>query len=100
MRFALQTNFDSEVVNASMFIGPGDIYIGFLPLSHILELVLQLICVYKGVAIGYASPRTLMPNFMKDSKGDLQELQPTIIPGVPTIWQKVIKKSKVQIKKG
>ncbi len=37
----------------------GDIYIGYLPLAHVLELACEVSCVVHGTSIGYSSPQTL-----------------------------------------
>ena len=34
-----------------------DIYIGYLPLAHILELVVEFLAFYDGIAIGFANTR-------------------------------------------
>ena len=36
-----------------------DVYIGYLPLAHILELIAENMMSVFGVAIGYSSPNTL-----------------------------------------
>ena len=36
-----------------------DIYIGYLPLAHVLELSAELTCLTHGVRVGYSSPLTL-----------------------------------------
>ena len=40
-------------------LGFGDVYIGYLPLAHVLELGAELGCLAFGVCIGYSSPTTL-----------------------------------------
>lgn len=34
-------------------------YIGYLPLAHVLELSAELVCLSHGCRIGYSSPQTL-----------------------------------------
>lgn len=36
-----------------------DVYIGYLPLAHVLELSAELVCLSHGCRIGYSSPQTL-----------------------------------------
>lgn len=36
-----------------------DVYIGYLPLAHVLELSAELVCLSHGCPIGYSSPQTL-----------------------------------------
>ncbi|KAI9254564.1 hypothetical protein BDA99DRAFT_161013 [Phascolomyces articulosus] len=70
-------------------------YIGFLPLAHVLEFIIEFIMVTVGIPIGYATARTLMPgsvagkNGQGKGKGDLELLSPTIMVGVPAIWERI-----------
>ncbi|KAI7851486.1 membrane dipeptidase-domain-containing protein [Circinella umbellata] len=70
-------------------------YIGFLPLAHVLEFIIEFILISTGIPIGYATARTLMPGSVcgKDGKGkgkgDLEILSPTIMAGVPAIWERI-----------
>jgi Long-chain acyl-CoA synthetases (AMP-forming) len=57
--------------------GPGDIYVSYLPLAHVLERAFVQIMITKGVAIGFFGG-----DIMK-LKDDLQELHPTIMCAVP-----------------
>ncbi|KAI7880640.1 acetyl-CoA synthetase-like protein [Lichtheimia hyalospora FSU 10163] len=72
-------------------------YIGFLPLAHVLEFIVEFIFISTAVPIGYGTVRTLMPESVcgKDGqgkgKGDLETLQPTIMAGVPAIWERIRK---------
>ncbi|ORZ15193.1 hypothetical protein BCR42DRAFT_416590 [Absidia repens] len=77
------------------FLQDDHLYIGFLPLSHILEYVVELVMISMTVPIGYATARTLMndsvcgPNGKGKGKGDLQCLQPTVMAGVPAVWERI-----------
>jgi len=42
-----------------MLARPPDVYVGYLPLAHILELSAEVSCVTHGVRIGFSSPTTL-----------------------------------------
>ncbi|KAL7308645.1 hypothetical protein PS15m_011824 [Mucor circinelloides] len=72
-------------------------YIGFLPLAHVLEFLVEFIMISMGVPIGYGSIRTLMndfvcgPNGEGKGEGDLKALKPTIMAGVPAVWEKIKK---------
>lgn len=37
---------------------PEDIYLGYLPLAHILELLSEMTMIVQGVPVGYSSPNT------------------------------------------
>lgn len=72
-------------------------YIGFLPLAHVLEFLIEFIMISLGIPIGYGSIRTLMNDFVCKAngegkgEGDLQALKPTIMAGVPAVWEKIKK---------
>uniref|UniRef100_A0A8D2QGF0 long-chain-fatty-acid--CoA ligase n=1 Tax=Zonotrichia albicollis TaxID=44394 RepID=A0A8D2QGF0_ZONAL len=67
-------------------LGEKDIYIGYLPLAHVLELSAELVCLSHGCRIGYSSPQTLADQsskIKKGSKGDVTTLKPTLMAAVP-----------------
>lgn len=67
-----------------------DVYLGYLPLAHILELMAELCLLGLGSTICYACPKTLT---VKGSYpvGALEQYSPTVMAAVPKIWD-VIKK--------
>jgi len=93
-----------------------DIYIGYLPLAHVLELVAELAMLGHGAAIGYghpftltdSSPMVLLPShdpenkYLKDvdgmMKGDAPLLGPTVMAGVPAVFDKVRKAILARVK--
>ncbi|XP_057705721.1 long-chain-fatty-acid--CoA ligase 4 isoform X3 [Corythoichthys intestinalis] len=82
-------------------LGPKDIYIGYLPLAHVLEMTAEISCVTYGCPIGYSSPHTLSDQSSKikrGSKGDSTVLKPTLMAAVPEILDRINKNvmSKVQ----
>jgi len=81
---------------------PGmETYLAYLPAAHILELIAELSMLAFGCAIGYADPRTLsskgacrkkpdgsiqtLPN-LQYAPGAIQEFKPSVMAGVPKIW--------------
>ncbi|ELK17155.1 Long-chain-fatty-acid--CoA ligase 3 [Pteropus alecto] len=71
-----------------------DIYIGYLPLAHVLELSGELVCLSHGCCIGYSSPQTLADQsskIKKGSKGDTSMLRPTLMAAVPEIMDRIYK---------
>lgn len=63
-----------------------DVMIGFLPLAHVFELLVETICLCAGVAIGYSSPTTMIDSaskIKKGTKGDASVLRPTCMTSVP-----------------
>lgn len=71
-------------------IQPGDAALGYLPLAHILELMSELCMIHYGCPIGYADPKSLTTKGAYPT-GALEEFQPTVMAGVPKVWD-VIKK--------
>ncbi|XP_025080298.1 long-chain-fatty-acid--CoA ligase 4-like isoform X2 [Pomacea canaliculata] len=75
-------------------LGYSDVFIGYLPLAHVLELSAELSCLAHGVRIGYSSPLTLTDQsskIKKGSKGDVSELKPTLMAAVPVIMDRLYK---------
>lgn len=65
--------------------------LAYLPLAHILELVLENLVLFVGATLGYGSTRTLSDVNMRNSPGDMRAFKPTIMVGVPTVWETVKK---------
>lgn len=64
---------------------------GYLPLAHIFEFMFENASFFWGTALGYGSPRTLTDASTRNCKGDIRELRPTIMVGVPAIWEGIRK---------
>lgn len=77
-----------------------DVFIAYLPLAHVLELCIECFCTFSGIKIGYASPRTLSDTTVKNCKGDLRELRPTLMGGVPAVWERIRKGAYAKIEAG
>ena len=72
----------------------GDIYLGYLPLAHILELLAESRMMTQGIPIGYSSPNTLTNNSTKITKGgtgDTVILGPTLMCAVPLVLDRIFK---------
>lgn len=61
---------------------PGDLYLSFLPLSHVTARHLDYVCYFNGVTIAYCPFFDKLPQM-------LQEARPTIIVAVPRVYEKV-----------
>lgn len=61
---------------------PGDLYLSFLPLSHVTARHLDYVCYLNGVTIAYCPFFDKLPQM-------LQEAKPTIIVAVPRVYEKV-----------
>ena len=75
-------------------VRPDDIYLGYLPLAHILELLAENTMMVMGVPIGYSSPKTLTDKstkIVKGGTGDCTVLRPTLMCGVPLILERIYK---------
>ncbi len=72
-----------EAVTAAIPVKKGDIFLSFLPLSHVLERTTgYYIPLLSGATIAYAeSVKTLTTN--------LREVQPTVLISVPRIFEKI-----------
>lgn len=73
------------------YIGPGDSMLTYLPLAHILEFVFENMVLYWGGTMGYGNFKTLSDTSVRNCKGDIRELRPTIMVGVPAVWETVKK---------
>jgi len=63
-----------------------DVVISYLPLAHSFEKVLFVLCMFKGVKIGYYAGDVLKIT------DDCMELQPTFFPSVPRLYNKIYDK--------
>ncbi|KAI9678276.1 MAG: long-chain fatty acid-CoA ligase [Caeruleum heppii] len=72
-------------------LGPGEAMLTYLPLAHILEFVFENICLFWGGVMGYGNPKTLSDASVRNCKGDIREFRPTLLVGVPAVWESVKK---------
>ena len=75
-------------------VRPDDIYLGYLPLAHILELLAENTMMVMGVPIGYSSPNTLTDKSTKIKRGclgDSSVLKPTLMCAVPLVLDRIYK---------
>ena len=79
-------------------VSNNEVILAYLPLAHIFELCLENLVLVIGGTLGYGSPRTLSDVSVKNCAGDMRELRPTVMVGVPQVWETVRKgvTSKVQ----
>mmetsp|Transcript_22844 Transcript_22844/g.58572 ORF Transcript_22844/g.58572 Transcript_22844/m.58572 type:complete len:707 (+) Transcript_22844:279-2399(+) len=75
-------------------IGPGDRHMSYLPLAHIYERVVSIVCIHQGVAMGFYTGDVL--NLLED----LQELKPTVFVSVPRLWNRIYDKVMAQVNSG
>ena len=79
---------------------PDDTFLAFLPLAHIMEYVVELILLSVGITFGYGRVKTLTDASVRNCKGDLREFRPSIMVGVPAIWETIRKGILAQVNKG
>lgn len=76
---------------------PGEeVYLGYLPLAHILELTAELSMIATGSTICYADPKTLTTTGASPV-GALEQYAPTVMAGVPKIWDVIAKGVKAKV---
>uniref|UniRef100_A0A0K8TD80 long-chain-fatty-acid--CoA ligase n=1 Tax=Lygus hesperus TaxID=30085 RepID=A0A0K8TD80_LYGHE len=71
-----------------------DVFLGFLPLAHVFELLAESVCLLRGVSIGYSTPLTLLDTSSKikhGCRGDAPVLKPTAMTAVPLIMDRISK---------
>lgn len=73
-------------VDVVQICNENDILIGYLPLAHVFELVVENVGILMGIPIGYSTPLTMIDTsskIKKGTKGDASVLQPTCMTCVP-----------------
>ena len=60
-------------------------------MAHIFEMALENLVLFIGGTLGYGNPRTLSDVSVKNCAGDMRELRPTVMVGVPQVWETVKK---------
>ncbi|KAH7128064.1 long-chain acyl-CoA synthetases & [Dactylonectria estremocensis] len=68
-----------------------DSLLAYLPLAHILEMAIENLGMFIGGTIGYGTTRTLSDLSVRNCAGDMRELKPTMMVGVPQVWETVKK---------
>ncbi|KAL7622318.1 long-chain fatty acid-CoA ligase [Parahypoxylon ruwenzoriense] len=77
-----------------------EVILAYLPLAHILEMAVENIVMFVGGTLGYGSPRTLADSSMRNCAGDMRELAPTVMVGVPQIWETIRKGIEAKVSSG
>jgi long-chain acyl-CoA synthetase len=70
---------------------PTDTFLAYLPLAHILEFIVECSLMYVGVTMGYGGVKTLTPAGVKNCEGDLMAFKPSVMVGVPAVWETIRK---------
>ncbi|KAK0551234.1 long-chain fatty acid-CoA ligase [Tilletia horrida] len=73
------------------YLRPDDTFIAYLPLAHILEFIVECAMIFMGIPMGYAKVKTLTQASVKNCDGDLKTFAPSLMVGVPAVWEMVRK---------
>ncbi|KAG6875507.1 hypothetical protein C0992_003557, partial [Termitomyces sp. T32_za158] len=68
-----------------------DSYLAYLPLAHVLEYIVELIMLFVGMPSGYGRVKTLTDASVRNCKGDISAFRPSIMVGVPAVWETIRK---------
>jgi long-chain acyl-CoA synthetase len=68
-----------------------DTFLAYLPLAHILEYIVELILFFVGMKTGYGRVKTLTDASVRQCKGDIVTFRPSIMVGVPAVWEQIRK---------
>jgi len=68
-----------------------DRYLAYLPLAHVLEYIVELVTIFVGMPTCYGRVKTLTDASVRNCKGDLATCRPTIMTGVPAVWESIRK---------
>jgi long-subunit acyl-CoA synthetase (AMP-forming) len=80
-----------------------DLYIAYLPLAHIMEMIAELSMLSKGIALGYGTPHTLTNTGVKlaeGQQGDMVVLQPTVVVFAPLVLEKIYNSIQARVSEG
>ncbi|CAH1183333.1 unnamed protein product [Phaedon cochleariae] len=71
-----------------------DVLIGYLPLAHVYELLVENAFLFIGIRVGYSSALTMLDSSSKIKRGTLGDasiLRPTLMTSVPLILDRISK---------
>ena len=78
----------------------GDTFLAYLPLAHVLEFIVELTFFYIGLPIGYGRVKTLTDASVRNCKGDINTFRPSILVGVPAVWENIRKSILAKVQAG
>lgn len=73
------------------FLNDTDFLLAYLPLAHVLEFLFEVVALFDCTTIGYGTVRTISEVNMRNCKGDIREFRPTLMVGVPAVWETIRK---------
>ncbi|KAJ7778653.1 long-chain-fatty-acid-CoA-ligase [Mycena maculata] len=72
-------------------LAPTDVYLAYLPLAHSLEYIVELCMLFVGMRTGFGRVKTLTDASVRNCAGDIRCLMPSIMVGVPAVWEQIRK---------
>ncbi|GAA5931113.1 hypothetical protein JCM1841_000016 [Sporobolomyces salmonicolor] len=72
-------------------ITPDARFIAYLPLAHIFEFTVEMTLLYVGIPMGFGNVKTLTDTSVRHCVGDIRAFKPTIMTGVPAVWELIRK---------
>ena len=81
------------------FASDDDLFLAFLPLAHSFEYTVKLALAFLGCPIAHPRIRTLTNMGVHNCAGDLCTCAPTIMVGVPLVWEMIRKGILTQVDK-
>eukprot|EP00461_Guttulinopsis_vulgaris_P002634 UN02635 len=78
----LMSCLNSATLGIGDKLKPGYHYFSYLPLAHIFEVLLNILCVSGGLKLFFSQ------GDVRQIVNDLQQVKPNLMPGVPRIWVK------------
>lgn len=72
-------------------VSANEVVLAYLPLAHIFEMVVENLVLFFGATMGYGTTRTLSDTNVRNCVGDMRALQPSILVGVPQVWETIKK---------
>ncbi|KAJ7474482.1 long-chain-fatty-acid-CoA-ligase [Mycena galericulata] len=79
---------------------PEDTYLAYLPLAHSLEYIVELCFLFVGMRTGFGRVKTLTDASVRGCPGDIRCLRPSIMVGVPAVWEQIRKGIVSQVESG
>ena len=73
-----------------------EVYLAYLPLAHIMELMAECVMISKGCALCFADPKSLTATGAYPI-GALEVYSPTVMVAVPKIWDVISKGIKTKV---
>ncbi|KAK4700523.1 hypothetical protein P7C70_g5726, partial [Phenoliferia sp. Uapishka_3] len=100
-RNILSTVAGLEIMLGNVLANPDEHgFLAYLPLAHIFEFAAELSMLYLGIPMGYGTIKTLTDTSVRNCVGDIRCFKPTILDGVPAVWELIAKGIVSKVKAG